>query len=49
MHRCLTCSITPIFALLSSWIYDGELVDPYHEFFIAEDLEVDSRELWERK
>ena len=26
----------PFYEMLRHWIYDGELIDPYHEFFIAE-------------
>ena len=26
----------PFYEMLKHWIYDGELIDPYHEFFITE-------------
>ncbi|OCT47637.1 Spindle pole body component alp6 [Cladophialophora carrionii] len=26
----------PFYEMLKRWIYDGELIDPYHEFFITE-------------
>ncbi|GAA6006006.1 hypothetical protein JCM10207_007304 [Rhodosporidiobolus poonsookiae] len=33
--RMLQTLSVPFFATLSSWIYDGELRDPYDEFFVA--------------
>jgi gamma-tubulin complex component 3 len=33
--RLLQTLSVPFFSTLSSWIYDGELRDPYDEFFVA--------------
>lgn len=35
-ERLLAHVARPFYEMLRHWIYDGELVDPYHEFFIAE-------------
>lgn len=35
-ERLLTRVTRPFYDMLRRWIYDGELVDPYHEFFVSE-------------
>lgn len=35
-ERLLTHVARPFYEMLRHWIYDGELIDPYHEFFITE-------------
>lgn len=35
-ERLLAHVARPFYEMLRHWIYDGELVDPYHEFFITE-------------
>lgn len=35
-ERLLTHVTRPFYDLLRRWIYDGELTDPYHEFFVSE-------------
>jgi gamma-tubulin complex component 3 len=35
-ERLLTHVTRPFYHMLRRWIYDGELVDPYHEFFVTE-------------
>lgn len=35
-ERLLAHVARPFYEMLRHWIYDGELVDPYHEFFIKE-------------
>ncbi|KAG8529428.1 uncharacterized protein KY384_006065 [Bacidia gigantensis] len=35
-ERLLTHVTRPFYDMLRSWIYDGELSDPYHEFFVIE-------------
>ena len=35
-EKLLTQVTRPFYDMLRRWIYDGELVDPYHEFFISE-------------
>lgn len=48
----------PFYDMLRQWIYDGELSDPYHEFFVLENDSQDSNEdprraaatsVWEEK
>uniref|UniRef100_A0A3P8UTE0 Tubulin gamma complex component 3 n=1 Tax=Cynoglossus semilaevis TaxID=244447 RepID=A0A3P8UTE0_CYNSE len=39
----------PIFNFLYRWIYDGELEDTYHEFFVASDPNVKTDRLWHDK
>ncbi|KIV82706.1 hypothetical protein PV11_04795 [Exophiala sideris] len=35
-ERLLASVARPFYEMLRHWIYDGELIDPYHEFFITE-------------
>lgn len=35
-ERILVHVTKPFYDMLRQWIYDGELSDPYHEFFVAE-------------
>lgn len=35
-ERLLAYVTRPFYEMLRHWIYDGELVDPYHEFFVTE-------------
>jgi gamma-tubulin complex component 3 len=35
-ERLLAQVARPFYEMLRHWIYDGELVDPYHEFFVTE-------------
>lgn len=35
-ERLLSNIAHPFYEMLKHWIYDGELIDPYHEFFITE-------------
>ncbi|KAK5207679.1 Microtubule-nucleating Tub4p (gamma-tubulin) complex component [Exophiala xenobiotica] len=35
-ERLLAHVARPFYEMLRHWIYDGELIDPYHEFFITE-------------
>lgn len=35
-ERLLGHVARPFYEMLKHWIYDGELIDPYHEFFIEE-------------
>ncbi|XP_077470447.1 gamma-tubulin complex component 3 isoform X1 [Stigmatopora argus] len=39
----------PILNFLHRWIYDGELEDTYHEFFVASDPNVKTDRLWHVK
>jgi gamma-tubulin complex component 3 len=35
-ERLLAHVTRPFYDMLRRWIYDGELIDPYHEFFVTE-------------
>ena len=35
-ERLLVLVTRPFYDMLQRWIYDGELTDPYHEFFVTE-------------
>lgn len=39
----------PVLSFLYRWIYDGELEDTYHEFFVASDPAVKTDRLWHDK
>ncbi|SAM07681.1 hypothetical protein [Absidia glauca] len=39
----------PFYEMLKRWISEGELDDPYGEFFVAVDPSVTEEELWQRK
>ncbi|ELW47485.1 Gamma-tubulin complex component 3 [Tupaia chinensis] len=39
----------PVLSFLFRWIYDGELEDTYHEFFVASDPAVKADRLWQDK
>ena len=57
-ERLLVHVARPFYDMLRHWIYDGELVDPYHEFFVVENdpslkADIDPRRvptsIWEDK
>ncbi len=57
-ERMLSHVTRPFYDMLRQWIYDGELSDPYHEFFVAEQDSHDQAEeprrtaatsVWEEK
>ncbi|ORZ02633.1 Spc98 family-domain-containing protein [Syncephalastrum racemosum] len=39
----------PFYEMLQRWVYEGELDDPYGEFFVACDPMVSEEELWQSK
>ncbi|KAI8641486.1 Spc98 family-domain-containing protein [Parasitella parasitica] len=39
----------PFYEMLERWVYEGELDDPYQEFFVACDHTVPEEELWQSK
>jgi len=39
----------PIFAMLRRWMVDGQLEDPFHEFFIVADNQVPDDDMWRSK
>jgi len=39
----------PIFAMLRRWMVDGQLEDPFHEFFIVADSAVPEEDMWRSK
>ena len=40
-ERMLVYVTRPFYEMLRQWIYDGELSDPYHEFFVSEKTTLD--------
>jgi gamma-tubulin complex component 3 len=54
-ERLLSRVTRPFYDMLRQWIYDGELLDPYLEFFVAEQQDIDSNDqrgppsVWEDK
>jgi gamma-tubulin complex component 3 len=40
---------TPFYDMLERWVYEGELDDPYDEFFVACDNSVSKDTLWQNK
>ncbi|KAL8625039.1 hypothetical protein ACOMHN_012048 [Nucella lapillus] len=49
IKHTLTVVAQPIYSTLMRWIYDGELEDTYHEFFVASDPTVKNDRLWHDK
>ncbi|CAO3696701.1 unnamed protein product [Rhizopus microsporus] len=39
----------PFYDMLQRWVFEGELNDPYEEFFVACDMNVPEEDLWQRK
>ncbi|KAJ3321967.1 Gamma-tubulin complex component 3 [Boothiomyces sp. JEL0866] len=39
----------PFFSMLVKWIYEGELDDPFVEFFVISDLNADSDNVWKSR
>lgn len=46
IHRILKVVSLPIWHIIESWIYEGELHDPFQEFFVAADLAIGVDRLW---
>ncbi|XP_074520947.1 gamma-tubulin complex component 3 [Halichoeres trimaculatus] len=49
VQHILSLVSNPILNSLYRWIYDGELEDTYHEFFVASDPNVKTDRLWHDK
>lgn len=45
-RHLLAAVCKPLYVMLSRWVVDGELEDPYGEFFIAADPQVTGERLW---
>lgn len=51
-ERLLTQITRPFYSMLRAWIYDGELEDPYQEFFVSENPDHEdsgATSVWEHK
>ncbi|KAK3071483.1 Microtubule-nucleating Tub4p (gamma-tubulin) complex component [Teratosphaeriaceae sp. CCFEE 6253] len=51
-ERLLSSITRPFYAMLRAWIYDGELEDPYREFFVSENTDYEdsgATSVWESK
>ncbi|KAJ3037161.1 Gamma-tubulin complex component 3, partial [Rhizophlyctis rosea] len=49
IHRLLSEISKPFYEMLRRWIYEGELEDPYDEFFVAVDSKAGDENLWRVK
>lgn len=48
-ERLLVQVTKPFYAMLQHWIYDGELEDPFQEFFVEENHELDNMDMDPRR
>ncbi|KAI9247542.1 Spc98 family-domain-containing protein [Sporodiniella umbellata] len=39
----------PFYAMIQSWVYEGELDDPFEEFFVACNVDAPQQEMWKNK
>eukprot|EP00898_Chlorokybus_atmophyticus_P006935 jgi/Chlat1/7242/Chrsp58S06891 len=39
----------PLFDMVRSWVFEGELIDPYGEFFVVADPSVSETDLWRHR
>eukprot|EP00899_Mesostigma_viride_P022858 jgi/Mesvir1/3757/Mv15031-RA.1 len=44
--RLLRQTCVPLFEMLRRWMFEGELVDPYREFFVVADPDVADENMW---
>ncbi|ESO02035.1 hypothetical protein HELRODRAFT_65285, partial [Helobdella robusta] len=49
MKNTLSLAVQPIFSLITRWIFEGELEDNHHEFFVLSDPSVRDDRLWHDK
>ncbi|XP_072034595.1 LOW QUALITY PROTEIN: gamma-tubulin complex component 3 homolog [Amphiura filiformis] len=49
MKHILKVVALPVRSMLDKWIYEGQLEDKYHEFFVASDPTVKEEKLWHEK
>eukprot|EP00798_Chlamydomonas_sp_ICE-L_P007205 gene7205-316_t len=35
MGKLLDASCVPLFDMMRTWVFEGQLMDPYREFFVA--------------
>lgn len=47
--KLLTAASIPLQSMLSKWLLDGEIEDPYEEFFVGEIKEIHPDQLWHDK
>ena len=48
-RKLLSAASAPLWAMLSHWLFEGELDDPCEEFFVAADPAVPDEYLWEMR
>lgn len=48
-ERLLAHVTKPLYAMLQHWIYNGELEDPFHEFFVEENQDLDAMDFDPRR
>jgi len=49
LDRIMRHVLQPLLYYMKRWIYYGELVDPFAELFIKENLFADNSQLWTSK
>jgi len=49
LNRILKHVLTPLIHFIKRWIYYGEIIDSYDEFFIKEDIKIKNENLWRHK
>ncbi|KAJ8322941.1 Microtubule-nucleating Tub4p (gamma-tubulin) complex component [Batrachochytrium dendrobatidis] len=49
VRRLLVEISRPFYIMLKRWIYEGELEDPFNDFFVSVDLAADNNNLWRSK
>ena len=45
-RRLLSEVTKPFYQILTRWIYEGELEDPFEEFYVLLDKNVDAENMW---
>lgn len=49
LQKLLKEATTPILVMIQSWIIEGELDDPFQEFFVIMDPEISDNMIWSNK
>ncbi|KAI9189378.1 Microtubule-nucleating Tub4p (gamma-tubulin) complex component [Blastocladiella emersonii ATCC 22665] len=49
VQQLLKAMCVPFFAMIRRWVYEGELVDPYNEFFVRAQQHVSDDKWWDYK
>jgi hypothetical protein len=49
VERLMREIAAPVFAMIRRWVFEGELLDPHAEFFVAARTGVKEVDLWQSK